>query len=174
MAKFEFAEISEAADAIRDYVVLNQDKLPEHLRDRLRALTRTGASPVTLTARFVQAIYANRDEATPQAMKIAAAAADLVDAKGFHADEFNGKAGKMALALARDGGVPLPNGKTYPPKAKDPEPIGDFAAPAEPVEPPPAPPPPPDVVEPAPAEPINEVLVEAERPASAKRAGAKK
>jgi outer membrane biosynthesis protein TonB len=181
MAKFEFIEVSDAADTVREYLTLNRDKVPEHLRDRMRALIRQ-PSPVELVTGFVRAVYANREDATPQAMKIAAAAADLIDIKGFH-DRLEGNAGKVALALARDAGVPLPNGKTYPPESKDPEPAPEFVKPPEapPAPPQPMPTPSPDVdtptpvgPEPAPAEPTNEVVVDAEQPASRKRAAAKK
>lgn len=170
MSKFEFSEISEAADAVRDYIILNKGNLPEHVRDRLHALTRAGTSPVDLVATFVRAAFASSDDFTKQGKKIAAAAADLVDLKGFHG-HLDGKAGKMALALTRDAGVAPPAGKSWPAKDKDPEPDAEFVKPADPVEPPPAPD---GELEPAPEpgpppEPINEVVVEAP-PAEARAA----
>lgn len=143
---FEFNEISDAADAIREFIIVKQDVIPDHLRQRLFNLTRTGVSPVELVTAFVRAVYAHRKKAgvgTSLAMKIAAAAADLIDMKGFHG-RLEGRAGKMALALRRDAGLPPPEGKTWPVEAQDPAIDASADAGLLPPDPEPlAPPPPP-------------------------------
>lgn len=124
---YEFSSIAEAADEIRDFVATNPQAIPSHVMPRVHGFTRTGSSPVDLLVTFVRAIYSNRDDkvVTPQALEIAAAAADLVDMNGFHG-RIEGNAGRIAQALRRDAGVPAPRGRGWPAKTSDPEPSADF------------------------------------------------
>jgi hypothetical protein len=126
----EFAEIAEAADAIREFMILNRDKLPQHIRDRVEPSTRQGSSPVDLAVNFTKAVYANRGETgvTKEALAIAAGAADLIDMKGFHG-RLDDRAAKMALALQRDSGA-KGGARGFPGKDKDPPIDQEFAPPA--------------------------------------------
>lgn len=127
-----FTEISEAADAIGEFIILNKAKLPDHIRDRLLGLTRTGSSPVDLVGTFCRAVYANRGEPgiTDEALKLAAGGADLFDLKGFHG-RLEGRAGAMSLTLLRAAGEKAPAGRPFHAESADPVDDAEFKVPAE-------------------------------------------
>jgi hypothetical protein len=126
--RYEFIEIGDAADAIREHVIINRGEFPEHARDRLLALTRTGTSPVDMIVGFVRAVYANRDEVPTSTKRMAIGAADLIQMKGFYGG-LDGNAGKVSAALSRETGLKAPAGRSWPAKEEDPEPAADWLAP---------------------------------------------
>lgn len=116
---YQYSEIGEAADAVREHIILNQNNLPEHVRERLVALTRTGSSPVDLIVDFVKAVYANSADFDTDTKRKTAAAAELIGMKGFHAG-LDGRAGAIADSFRRETGLKAPAGRSWPSKADDP------------------------------------------------------
>lgn len=125
---YEFSEIGEAADALREHIILNQNDFPEHVRERLVALTRTGTSPVDLVVGFVKAVYANSGGFDTDTKRKATAAAELIAMKGFHAG-LDGRAGAIADSFRRETGLKAPAGRSWPSKAADPPADDEWAAP---------------------------------------------
>lgn len=94
-----FEGIGDASTAIRKFLIQNEDKLPDHLRDRLSRLTDTGTSPVDLTVTFVEAVYANQRDFKAEAKKLAAAAAVVCETFGFHGMNEGQRGSKVAKIL---------------------------------------------------------------------------
>jgi len=80
----EFEGIADASTAVRNWLIINEAKLPDHLKDRLTALAGTGVSPVDLIVNFAEAVYANEKDFTKEAKELAASAAVTSEAFGFH------------------------------------------------------------------------------------------
>lgn len=116
----------EAAIKVRDWIILHQAEIPDHLRERLVNLT--GGATLTMMTSFVHAVYANRDAFSDEAKDIAGGVADLCDRFGFHG-RLNGEAPRLAQALWRDAGEPKPSNGSWPAKADDPEPRNEFMPP---------------------------------------------
>lgn len=79
-----FEGIGDASTAVRNWLIRNEDQLPAHLKDGLMHRTATGTSPVDLIVDFTEAVYANEGEFKAEAKKLAAAAAVVCEANGFH------------------------------------------------------------------------------------------
>lgn len=120
----QYNGIADAADAARLFFLVNQDSLPEHVREKLTPVSGTGASPVDLIVNFVESAYANAEAFGKEGQEIAAGLASLIDREGFHG-RLDGRAAAMSLALRRVSGEKAPNGG-WPAKADDPEPKADF------------------------------------------------
>lgn len=127
---YEFSEIGEVTDALREHIILNKADFPEHLRDRLVAMSKTGVSPVDFAAGFVDAVYANSGEFNVDTKRLAAATADLISMKGYHG-QMGGRANGISNALRRDSGLKAPVDRNWPGKDKDPAPNPVFATPVE-------------------------------------------
>ena len=125
---------SPAADAARNWLIRNEDAIPEHVRDRLLGLTVSGTSPLPMMHTFIQAVYANRDAFPVEAIEIAAGLADLFDRSGYHG-KLEGKAIPMRDALRRDAGEEASAGSSWPDPEEDPEPLQQYLPPppADPV-----------------------------------------
>lgn len=122
-----FNGIAAAADAARNYFLLNQGAFPEHVRDKIAAHAGTGASPVDLVVTFAEAVYANQGDVPAEAREIAGGCAVLAETFGFHGLNVDARGSLIASVL--DDGAP----------EDVPEPKADYLAPAEaPAEPPPA------------------------------------
>lgn len=137
---YQFLEIAEAADEIREFIIRFEADLPEHLKARLLALTKTGVSPVDLVTGFVRAVWTNRTTLPAKPKRLAIAAAELAQAKGYH-EQIEQRAAQIANALHRDLNDDPPSGISWPAKADDPD-VDSFyvAPPPEPaLEPSPAP-----------------------------------
>ena len=117
-----FEGIGDASTAVRNYLIKNEAKLPDHLKERLSNLTGTGASPVDLVVNFVEAVYANQKEFTKEAKELAASSAVVAETYNFHgmADEQRGS--KISKILTG----------TKVAKAKAPKENETFVAPPEP------------------------------------------
>lgn len=105
--------LAAAADAARTWFTMNQQELPEHVREKIAPYVGTGGSPVELVVHFAEAIYANRDaDGVSDAREIAAGCAVLAESYGFHGMNESSRGSALARELA---------GKTKasdPPEAK--------------------------------------------------------
>ena len=119
-----FEGIADAADTVRRWVLVHEKKIPKHIRERLVALTGTGSSPVDLVATFARAAYANRFDLPPEALEIAAGAAELCDRNGYHRDHFDARV--LVPVLRRDSGERAATGRPWPKKKDDPVPDEEF------------------------------------------------
>lgn len=128
-----FDEIGSAADAVREHILANQASFPEHIRDRLVGLTRTGTSPVDMVVGYTDAVYANRDSMDETSRAIAIGTADLIGAKGYH-QALDGRAFSVSSALSRDLGLEPVPGSEWPSADDDPA-ADDTWLPAEEEEP---------------------------------------
>lgn len=126
-----FQDISDTADAIREFMILNRGKLDQHLLDKIGD-TGMGQSPVDLAQRFVETAYANRDLMPEEGLDIAAGAAEQFAMRGFYG-RLNDRAPAMALALRRDAGTKAAAGHPWPKKDKDPAVDPAFVKPQEPA-----------------------------------------
>ena len=114
-----------AADAARNWLIIHEADIPEHLHDRLIGLTVSGTSPLPMMHGFIQAVYANRDDFSNEALEIAAGLADLFERSGYHG-KLGGKALAIRDALRRDAGEQPADGSSWPDPENDPEPSAAF------------------------------------------------
>ena len=126
---YEFTSLAAAADQVRSYVLVHQDKLPEHVRDRLVASTRTGSSPVVMLGDFVRAIYANKSDVDTEAKGIAAGAAVFLQTMGAFPQTLRPRLPAIEQALRRSAKQKAPAGRPWPKAADDPEPDAEFIPP---------------------------------------------
>ncbi len=120
----EFQGIHDSASAARRWIIKNEDNLPEHLKERLMALTDVGVSPVDLMVNFVEAVYANQDDFPSEAKDVAAASALVGEQHNFHSLAQENR-GSNAAKILRNQAVA---------KKNVPEPKDDFVKPEDPVD----------------------------------------
>jgi hypothetical protein len=115
-----FEGIHEAGTAIRKWLILNEDKAPEHLKEKFSRLIAE-PSLVVITVEFVEAVYANEGEFDEEAKDLAAGAAVVCETWGFHGMGADNRGSLIARVLS--GGkvakakVPAPRADHTPPPA---------------------------------------------------------
>jgi hypothetical protein len=95
-----FEGIGDASTEVRKFLIVNEAKLPDHLQDRLMHLTGTGTSPVDLVVNFVEAVYANPKEFSAEAKDLAAGAAVVCEANGFHGMDADHRGSRISKVLS--------------------------------------------------------------------------
>lgn len=98
MASFE--GIGDSSTAVRNWLIRNADKVPEHLQERLSGMTGTGTSPVDLIITFTEAVYANQKDFPKEAKDLAAACADVAEANGYHGFDEDQKGSRISKVLS--------------------------------------------------------------------------
>ena len=116
-----FEGIADSSTEVRSWLIRNEDKVPEHLADRMKSLTATGTSPVDLIVQFTEAVYANPKDFPKEARDLASGASVVAEAHNFHGFATDQRGSRIAKIL--DGGTVA--------KDKMPEPKSDMAAPAD-------------------------------------------
>ena len=106
--------IHDAATDVRRWLIQNEAKLPEHLKDRLTAVANE-PSPVTVVTTFAEAVYANEKDFNAEAKDIAAGVAVVCETFGFHGMNEDARGSRIAQALR---GTKLAKGKAPEPKTE--------------------------------------------------------
>ena len=97
----EFLGVADAADAVRKWLFVHENELPDYLHTQLMNLTGTGMSPVDLVVTFAEAVYANPSEfRTKEVREIAAGCAMIAESFNFHGLAKDNRGGLMARKLS--------------------------------------------------------------------------
>jgi hypothetical protein len=95
----QFEGIASAADAVRRHLILNEGTGPDHLHERLDALTRIGSSPVDTVVNFIEMVYANPNEFPTEARELAADASVITQQENFYGHGENERGSRIARVL---------------------------------------------------------------------------
>jgi hypothetical protein len=121
-----YTSVTEAAQAVQDFLIDHPTGMPDDVREQLRAMVGPMVSPVDTVVRGAELLYARSADIGAPAKRLAAALALVAHQYNFHGMAEDSRGSKIALGLMRDSNVDKPAGVEYPEKDKDPEPKPEY------------------------------------------------
>ncbi len=126
--------VADAADRVRELFFTQKAKFPDHVVEKLTPILKTGSSPVDMIVAFTRAVQANTADVPKEALELAAATANMIDADNYHG-RLDGNALAISKALRRESGEKAPGTSKWPKKEDDPAVDQTFTKPGEPATP---------------------------------------
>lgn len=127
-----FDGIADAANQLNQYFFANQAAIPKEVAGKIAPLLGPTRSPVDAVVNVSEIVYANREESgmPKELLELAAGAAILAEAHGFHGMDEGSRGTKISLVMRRESGEKAATDHPWPKKADDPE-VKEAHRPAE-------------------------------------------
>lgn len=113
--------ITDANRAIRKYLAIGEDVLPEDTFEKLEALADS-PSPVDVIVGTAELLYARPTEIDDAGRVLVAQLASFAGINGWHGLATDNRGGRIAQAMAREIGIEPPAGTEWPAADTDPAP----------------------------------------------------
>jgi hypothetical protein len=133
----DFADgIPELFEGIQTFMMEEGAKLPDFTKQQVLAAL-ANPSPVDRAVQFGEAIYAAKQDVSPEARRQAARAIEYANRFGWHGLHDDQRGEKLVAAFRRLNKEKAPSGGKWPKAEDDPQPLDRFVEPAPADAPPP-------------------------------------